>query len=75
MNEPYDTAYACREQMDVKALPVIRLKGRKDEIEVAGCIVPMWTASNKVDAAKIAAGSEVGCNIPVGWVRTETPSQ
>jgi hypothetical protein len=31
MNEPNDTAYAGREQMDVKVADVIRLKGRKVE--------------------------------------------
>jgi hypothetical protein len=31
----------------------------------------MRTASNKVDAAEEAAVANVGCNIPVGWVKTE----
>jgi hypothetical protein len=46
-------------------------QGRKVEIEDVGCIVPMRTASNKVDAAEEAVGSNSWLQHPRGLGENE----
>jgi hypothetical protein len=66
ISNTHDTAYGGREQMDARGSTVIRLIGRKVEIEVVRCIVRMLTASNKVDAAEDAVGSDSWLQHPRG---------